>query len=251
MALAVLRLVFDRSLLTFDAARHRHLYDGKQLIGVTTALGMISKGDAITQWAVNQSLEFLTNAFAQEGEYAPEEIQAFLLQAKYAWRAKRDEAADIGTQAHNWIESYLKGENPDLIWPKHPAVRKSCEAAVKWTEAHHWQTIEIEKQVYHPKLGYAGILDWWVFIDGVPSIPDWKTSKAIYSTHRYQTAAYLKAVELETREYIRNRWVLRIDKSTGEFEDVKLQRGTLADDWRCFKAALALYKREKQLKEEK
>lgn len=241
-------LTFDRSLLTFDAGRHRHLYDGKQLIGVTTALGMISKGDAITQWAVNQSLEFIAGAL--QGELSAEDVQAMLLNAKYAWKAKRDEAADIGTQAHNWIEDYLKGKNPECIWPENPAVRNSCEAALKWLDKHRWETIEIEKQVYHPRLGYAGILDWWVYIDGVPSIPDWKTSKYIYSSYRYQTAAYQRAVELETGERIADRWILRIDKTTGEFEDLRLKRNSLADDWRCFKAALNLCKREKQLKEE-
>lgn len=237
---------FDRSLLTFDAARHRHLYDGKQLIGVTTALGMISKGDAITQWAVNQSIDYLSSAL--QGELSAEDVQAILLNAKYAWKAKRDEAADIGTQAHNWIESYLRGENPD--WPEHENVRKSCEAAVKWTDLHHWETVEVEKQIYHPKYGYAGILDWWVLIDGVPSIPDWKTSKYIYPSYHYQTAAYLKAVEYEMDVRIEDRWILRIDKNTGEFEDRRLRRKTLAGDFRCFNGALELYKRDKQLKEE-
>lgn len=207
---------------------------------------MISKGDAITQWAVNQSIEHLSSAL--QGELSSEDVQAILLGAKYAWKAKRDEAADIGTQAHNWIESFLKGENPE--WPENPHVRNSCEAAVKWIESHHWETVEIEKQIYHPGYGYAGILDWWVLIDGVPSIPDWKTSKYIYSSYRYQTAAYLKAVELETGERIQDRWILRIDKNTGEFEDLRLPRKDLAKDFRCFNAALELYKRDKQLKEE-
>jgi hypothetical protein len=239
-------LTFDRSLLTFDAGRHRHLYDGKQLIGVTTALGMISKGDAITQWAVNQALEFLGKEL--QGDLTEDDVKRLLYEAKYAWKARRDEAASIGTQAHNWMESYLRGEAPE--WPEHQNVRNSCEAGVKWCDLHHWETVEVEKQIFHPKYGYAGILDWWVLIDGVPSIPDWKTSKYIYSSYRYQTAAYLKALENEVGCRIEDRWILRIDKETGEFEDLKLPRKELARDWRGFRAALNLYKNDKQLKEE-
>jgi len=207
---------------------------------------MISKGDAITQWAVNQALDYLSTAL--QGDLTPEDVQAILLNAKYAWKGKRDEAAAIGTQAHNWIECYLKGENPP--WPEQAPIRNSCEAAVRWLDQHKWETIEIEKQIYHPKYGYAGILDWWVTIDGVPSIPDWKTSKYIYSSYRYQTAAYLKAVEAETGARIEDRWILRIDKNTGEFEDLRLPRKSLASDFKAFNAALDLYKRDQKLKEE-
>jgi len=119
-----------------------------------------------------------------------------------------------------------------------------CEGIV------HWETVEIEKQIYHPDLGYAGILDWYALVDGVPSVPDWKTSKYIYSSYRYQTAAYVKALELETGCRIEDRWILRIDKNTGEFEDVKLTRKSLASDFKALKGALALYQRDKQLKEE-
>lgn len=241
-------MAFDRSLLTFDAKRHRHLYDGEQLIGVTTALGMISKGDAITQWAVNQSLEYLAEAL--QGELTAEDVSAMLLQAKFAWKGKRDEAADIGTQAHNWIENHLRSGRTDWEWPEHPNVRNSCEAACRWLDQHNWETIEIEKQIFHPTYGYAGILDWWVTLDGTPAIPDWKTSKYIYDSYRYQTAAYLRAVEYETGERIPHRWIVRIDKNTGEVEPVLLKRKDIPADFAAFKAALTLYKRDKKLKQE-
>jgi hypothetical protein len=237
--------LFDRSKLTFDARYHRHLYDGKPLIGVTTALGIISKGDALVQWGVNQAVDYL--AANLQGEITPEELQNHLWNAKGAWRGKRQEAADIGSQAHAWIESYLRGECP--AWPELTPVRLSCEAAVKWLDKHRWQTIEVEKQIYHPALGYAGILDWWALIDGVPSVPDWKTSKHIYTSYRYQTAAYVKALEAETGEKPRDRWILRIDKETGEFQDLRIPRSELAADFRAFKNALELFKREKELKE--
>lgn len=225
------------------------MYDGKPLIGVTTALGIISKGDGLIQWGVNQAVEFITANLS--GGLSAEEVWSILAASKTAWRSKRDEAADIGSQAHAWVESYLHaastgGDAPD--WPVETPVRNACEAACRWLDRHHWQTIEVEKQIYSPKYGYAGILDWWAIIDGVPSVPDWKTSKGIYSSYRYQTAAYVKALEEETGERPKHRWILRIDKTTGDFEDLCIPNKELGADFRAFRNALDLYKREQELK---
>lgn len=234
---------FDRSLLTFNPKNHGHYYDGRRLTSVTTVLGIVSKGDAIPQWAVNQAIEYIRENL--KGELTSEDVDLILHGAKLRWRSVRQEAADIGTQAHNWIERYLKGENPE--WPEHPNVRNSCEAAVKWIEQHHWITRAIEQQLYLPDLGVAGICDWWAEIDGELCVPDWKTSKALYGTYRYQTAAYAKAIEEEYGIKSRTRWLLRIDKETGEFEDLRIPKSEFAADYRAFKAAVQLYKREQEV----
>lgn len=238
---------FDRSLLTFDPIKHRHFYDGRQLYGVTTVLGIISKGDGLIQWGVNQAVDYI-NSQLQNGleGYSLDDVQTILSGAKYAWRGARQEAADIGTMAHNWIEGHLKGSQDDF--PEHPQARNSCEAAVKWLEQHKWKTIDVEKQVCLPSLNIGGICDWWAYIDGVPAVPDWKTSKGIYSSYRYQTAVYAKAIEAETGERVRERWILRIDKNTGEFEDLHLPASELAADFKAFKNAAELYHREQELK---
>ena len=235
---------FDRSLLTFNPKNHGHYYNGQRLLGVTTALGIISKGDALVQWSANQAVEYLRLNLV--GEITAEELDKQFSNAKRHWRDVKQEAADIGTLAHNWIERHLRGEAPNLL-PENEYAKRSCEAAVKWIELHRWRTVSIEQQVYLPKLGVAGICDWYAEIDGELAVPDWKTSKDVYSIYRYQTAAYLKAIEEETGERVKNRWILRIDKLTGEFHDVLLPRKDLAADFRAFKNAVALYKREREL----
>lgn len=102
--------------------------------------------------------------------------------------------------------------------------------------------------MFLPELGVAGICDWFALIDGKVSLPDWKTSKAIYSSYRYQTAAYARAIEEEVGIVVEDRWILRIDKQTGEFEDVRLPREEMQEDFDTFTAAVKLYRREQQLK---
>ena len=241
---------FDRSLLTFNPKNHGHYYEGKRLLGVTTALGIISKGDALVQWSANQAIEYCRSKLV--GEITQEYLDQVFQEAKKHWRTVKQEAADIGTYAHNWIEQFLKGFNPSEFEHEDTEiqrkVRNSCGAAVKWIETHHWKTISIERQIFIPKLGVGGICDWHAYIDGVPAVPDWKTSKSIYSSYRYQTAAYAHGIEEEVGEKVRERWVLRIDKETGEFEDLRLPRAEFAADYKAFKNAVQLYRREQELR---
>jgi hypothetical protein len=249
-------LNYDKALLTFNPNNHGHYYDGNRLLGVTTALSAISKGDGLLQWAVNCACDYArTNLlvpdptsddgflFLREGD--PEDLELILLGAKYAWKAKRDEAASIGTRAHEWIESYLKGEDPE--WPLDQKVRNSCEAAVEWIKSVKWKTRFIERQIYIPELGVAGICDWCAEINGVLAVPDWKTSKSLHSSYAYQTAAYLKALETELGEEIPDRWLIRIDKETGSFEPRFLPQETLEADYAAFVSAVTIYKREAEL----
>jgi hypothetical protein len=245
-------LNYDRSLLTFNPNNHGHYYDGKRLLGVTTALGAISKGDGLVQWAVNQAIDYTRANLPDFSVYTAEDAQQasemVLVGAKYAWKAKRDEAATIGTLAHNWVESYLKGEDPD--WPTDPNARKSAEAALQWIKSVKWETVAIEHQIYIPELEVGGICDWYARINGVLAVPDWKTSKSLHSSYAYQTAAYLRALENEFGEEIPDRWLIRIDKETGIVEPRYLPQNTIEKDYKAFESAAYIYKRENEVKKE-
>jgi hypothetical protein len=250
-------LTFDRSKLSFNPRNHGHYYDGERLLGVTTALSSISKGDGLLQWAANCACDYARaglpfDAVDPNGlPYISADEETFntvLLGAKYAWRAKKQEAADIGTQAHHWIEAYLRGEDPS--WPEDPHVAKSCEAALKWIREHDWQTVKIEHQIFIPDLMVGGICDWYATIDGVPCVPDWKTSKALRTEYAYQTAAYLRALEGEFGVSIPNRWLIRIDKETGEFDARLLPEADIPKDYAAFVAAVTLYRREAEIKKQ-
>jgi hypothetical protein len=250
-------LNFDRSLLTFNPNNHGHYYDGKRLLGVTTALSAISKGDGLIQWAVNCAIDYaranlLTQEELEDGQFRmiremdQEELSLILQGAKYAWKAQRDEAASIGTLAHEWIEAYLKGEDPE--WPSDPHVGNSCQAALEWIKSVKWETIKIEYQIYLPELGVGGICDWYARINGVLAIPDWKTSKSLHSSYAYQTATYLKALEGEFDVEIPHRWLIRIDKETGSVEPKFLPQEDIAADYSAFRSAVDIYRREAELK---
>lgn len=238
---------YDPALLVFKEKAHKYYYDGAHVPGVTTVLGNISKGDGILQWGVNLTADYIKELMV--GDLTTEDVVRICNEAKKAHRLFKEEAGDIGKIAHNWIEQHLRGGTEPL--PEHPKSRNACEAAVRWLADVEWETIAEEKPIYHAEYRYAGTLDWKARINGVLAIADWKTSKSMYSSFRYQTAAYLRAEEDQTGEFIPDRWICRIDKN-GEFdpeEDVlHMTRESLEADFNVFLAALTIHRREAELR---
>jgi hypothetical protein len=239
--------MFDPALLVFKEKAHKYYYDGEHVPGVTTILSVIGKGDALLYWAANCAVEYLQQRL--EGDLTTEDVEKFCKEARTQWRTVKEEAGTIGGIAHDWIEQHLKGNTQPL--PEHPKARNSVQNALKWMHSVQWETLAVEKVVFHPEHRYAGMLDWKARINGRLSIPDWKTSKDIYSTYRYQTAAYLKAEELQTGEEIPDRWICRIDKEN-EFDPdndvLYLPRESLEADFNAFLAALTIYRRESEIR---
>jgi hypothetical protein len=240
-------MAYDPTLLVFKEKAHKYYYDGVHVPGVTTVLGNISKGDGILQWAVNLTAESIKEQMV--GEISTEDVVRICDEAKKAHRLYKEEAGDIGHIAHDWIEQHLHGNTGPL--PDHPKARNACEAALRWLDIVKWETVEAEKPIFHAEYGYAGTLDWKARINGVLCIADWKTSKSMYSSFRYQTAAYLRAEEAQTGEHIPDRWICRIDKN-GEFDPdndvLYMAPESIEADFNVFLAALTIHRREAELR---
>lgn len=236
--------LYDRERLVFNERQHRYFYDGVHVPGVTTILNIISKGDALTRWASNCAVDYLTPRL--QGEVSTEELGFILNEARTAFETVKNEAGHIGTLAHNWIEQHLRGGSEPL--PEHEKARNACEAALKWMQDNEWETIDVEQRIFSPTHLYAGTRDWFVRIRGRLAIADWKTSKHVYDSYRFQTAAYLRAEEEDSGVVIPDRWIFRIDKETGLFEESYFEPESIDSDFNAFLAALTLYRRTAELR---
>ena len=194
-------------------------------------------------WAINQTVGFLQENL--KGEISSEDLNNLLLASKHAHRIKKEEAADIGTLAHQWIEQHLRGNTLEL--PANEAARNSCCAALDWLGTHHHESVAIEQRVYSKRHNFAGTVDYISNVDGALALVDWKTSSGIYPEYFLQTSAYVGAWEEETGQKIPGRWLIRIDKTTGAFEAKFSPRSEQRQDYRAFIAALQLYTRHKEL----
>lgn len=91
---------------------------------------------------------------------------------------------------------------------------------------------------------YAGTLDAEGYVDGRLAIIDFKTGKAIYPEARFQTAGY-EAARREESGKSYTRWIIRLDKDTGECDPQQID--DMEKDFAAFLGAFEAYKRLKEL----
>jgi hypothetical protein len=180
------------------------------LVHVTTALQSLSK-PALLPWAVKQerlkireaALNVLTNPDAKQ--LSPDDIWKAIESATEGVSEAeriRKEAAEIGTTIHALIEAYLlntlgKPGNPDVIAlmvvdPPQVAIDAFNQFLI-WSDSVDLRPLEIECHVQHDHYGYAGKFDLYGTVNGVPTIIDFKSSKAIWPESWLQLVAYREA----------------------------------------------------------
>lgn len=185
--------------------------NGEKPISVTQVTGTIDKSNFLIPWATRLMGEYLLQE--ANGKIINESLIEI---AKKEWRKAKEEAADIGTMAHDWIEQYLKGKKPEM--PESDKAANCVNAFLQWESENKIKWICNEKVVYSIKHDYIGKLDAVAKIKGKTYLIDYKSSKAIYPEFSFQTAAYQLAYEEEYGKTIDGRLLLHLGKETGEFE---------------------------------
>ena len=172
----------------------------------------------------------------------------------WAWREGKEgrdykqtsqKAADTGTVAHNLIEAFLHGIEPDLspFTSELIAEAQPCFAAFQeWSGKHELVIAEQEIKLVSAKHRFGGTFDALGTIDGIQTVFDWKSSKALYSSYVVQVAAYFWLI---TENRPRAMWpkqavIVRVGKD-GKLNVVNLCLSDLEKGWTIFKHALAIH----------
>ena len=230
--------------LCFNPGRHTYYVNDKWVPGVTGAVGVIDRSAPLMWWAVNQSLAYLRGAIKPGVRYDEVALEHVFREAKTAHRRKSEESIKIGEVVHQWIEAKIKGRNSSL--PFNEQARKGCQAFSRWARENRVQFVRSEAKIYSKKYHYAGTLDVEALVNGKLSIIDIKVSNGIYLGMQLQMAAYLQArTEESGNHYPGGRYIIRVDKQTGEPEAAHLAAG-LETDFEAFLGALALYRRVRE-----
>lgn len=209
------RLYNGEVLIKFNPENHQYwIQEAKmrRLAGATTYLGILDK-PALIPWAVGITLEFikLNIEYLKNGSIS--EIEIYKL-ASEEHSKKKDEAAEIGSAIHLWIEKYIKDENSEM--PENPKVLQGVNSFLEWVEQNKVKFLFSEKIVYSKQYDYCGIVDFACKIGKKTYLGDIKTGNNIYAEVKLQTAAYLKADQEECGAKYDGRVVLRISKESEE-----------------------------------
>lgn len=164
--------------IEFETAGHKYKLNGKAIPSVTTILGKLDKSNALLYWA---------SKMAQEtGD-------------PWAWRDKREQAANLGTEAHSLIEHELNvmlgiedDARPDVSDDAHYVFSGWKE----WAAGVNLMPVMVEQPVYSLDPRYAGKPDVLAYVNDVLTVCDWKSSKGgrIYDEHKLQNYAYRYAI---------------------------------------------------------
>ena len=207
---------------------------------VTTVLNVIAK-PALVPWARNVALEKVRETLYEHlasGNQVidPLWVDAIIEQARHRPDLVRDQAADLGTQAHGLIEQIILGMEPEVP----PDLAQVVDNFTSWRRKAGLDIHLAETMVYSAKYRYAGTMDALAYRKGIMVALDWKTSNRLYSEHALQVAAYAKALEEMTGQPVKEAWVVRLGKTAPEFEARQVL--DMADSFIAFRAALYLWR---------
>lgn len=201
----------------FYEGSHQYWINGKRKTGVTTYIGCLDKSRPLMIWATGLCRDHLLGLCDSGSKITEDDI----IKAANLYDEKKEEAASIGTEVHNWIEGYIKGENPEM--PETKEAQIGVNAFLEWVSKNKVKFKSSERVVYSKKHDFIGKMDIEATVNGKLALIDIKTSNDLYNTYRMQTAAYVKADEEESGREYKERWLLRVAKET-EKEYLKRMR---------------------------
>lgn len=249
--------------------------DGKQVVGVTTLLGVLGK-DALMPWAAKMEREgirahvlercgvYAEKAYLASGDTSAVAVSdvglAFdVLPKPYFYAGHTSKAADLGTIAHARIEAWLHGTTLDphgLDEGLYSASLAPLTRFQEWWDGEGLTLVASEEQLVHPELRYGGTIDFVARDrDGKLVLGDIKTTKANrdwpYPTVIAQVAAYRELWDRFHRiedDTVSRVVVVRVGKTDGDLgQQVWLSEKKLAAGMRLFLAAKDAYEAQREL----
>jgi hypothetical protein len=229
--------------LTFTEADwkyHWHRPDGiVELDGVTGITGITTPVQPIKTWAVKLALaktkELLLAGGYLENQLTEDQLDAILAQAKKADTEALEDAGDLGTAAHNWLEKLIRAtiysneEKRLELFANLPLDERSANAAIAgvvWMYRHKVRWVHTEVKIFSRKYKYAGTCDGVAYVSScddpnccptpfaeVLSCIDWKSSNHLRVGYLFQVAAYRAALIEERNLPIVDSWILRLPKT--------------------------------------
>jgi hypothetical protein len=194
--------------------------DGALVPGVTTVLGVLAK-PALVPWANKLGL-------------AGVDVKNYV-----------DVLATIGQLGHDMIcchnqqKEFISEEPRDLI----DKAENCFLSYLSWEKQHEIVPILCEAPLVSEQYRFGGTVDMFALVDGVPTIVDYKTGKAIYPEHIYQVAAYRQLLTEQGHKVDAVR-ILQIGRDETEGFSEKVVSDSISS-WLIFHHCLEIYRLQK------
>ena len=244
--------------LTFAEKSHRYKVSDRgskpeHCPSVTTILNVLAK-PALIEWGIKCACNYVEDnlkLLIQQNSFSEQDVFRIIGQARTAHDRVREEAAEIGTNTHDWLRDYWralvrKADNPPM--PEEERTQKCIGGALDFFKEHDMKPVRVEEAQYSRKLKICGRPDWIGYVDGEFSTLDYKSTKQLYPEVVLQETFYSDMHNEEFRELPEVRWGLRLDKETGAFEARRHGPETFEQDRETCLAVFKIYDRLKHLR---
>lgn len=234
------------------AKKYRYYVDGEPKSSVTTAIGKYTRPN-LENWYKKNRDETLKQLMLEEKKPL-NEINDFLARVKQICDAKESFGRDIGTQLHEWIDLFLKGEKPVL--PSDQPLKRMAEKFTEFWKKHKFKVIESELPLYSKKFDMCGTNDVIVTKDswkGQLAVLDWKTSKDYSFENCIQVEMYRRFIEETTDYKIQKLAIVNIPKEDSKplsFFEINSKFIKNQRYFKAFEAIKCLSDTESQFKED-
>ncbi len=205
---------------------------GKRVPGVTTITGVLDK-PALVFWANKLGLEGIDS------------------------RTYVDDLAGIGTCGHAMIEAHIKslinGEKvePDLGVFTGDQIALAENVYIKflsWEKEVNPKYIGSELKLVSEKMQVGGTLDIYCSINGLRTLVDLKTSKAVYQDHHLQVAGGYEPILEDNGLKVEDVRILRIGRDESEGDREYLGVPNRKGFQELFQLCYQIYKKKQELK---
>lgn len=209
---------------------------GEKIPGTTTVIGRFKDSGGLLWWAFGQG------KLAEQGK----------INSLYD---KADEAADIGTVAHEMVELYFRGKDHNLPLSALSdelkiSAQRAFDNAMNWLEQTRIKVIPEyqELQLVSEEFQFGGTPDAIGELNGKLILMDWKTSNAVYQDYLIQLAAYKHIWEenYPDKPITGGMYLCRFAKNFPDFSSHYFSE--LDSAWEQFKLFRKAYEIDKHLK---
>lgn len=221
---------------------------------------MLDKSQALIPWAIGTVMAKVEELMQDGHNFTRDDVKSMLEVAKTAHTEKKEAQASVGSVVHHYAQhGSVSEEYEDLSFDDKERADRGIASFDQWKTSELPLILQTEFLVYSKKHKYVGTADGLAEINRKKYIIDYKTSKGIYTSHLYQTSAYLRAYEEETGETLDGAMIIHFRKEdvynrdgelihlAGTFGVKTVSRAELVKAFQGFKHLLGIYHVDKEV----
>jgi len=233
------------------------LADGTKVPGVTTIIKPAGDSGPLMGWSFKRGIELCLEAVAEHGWPDPDVPPQYEDVKSHCWANRyntRDDAAAVGSCAHDMIEAYYRGGDAQeplqaLSEPLRAKAQRAFDSFREWTDLTRLEPVAMEIPLVSESMRFGGTFDLLArHPDGRLVILDWKSSKGLYAEVPIQLAAY-RTLLREHGDDAQDAHALRISKAGTSFDHRWYSLEMLDAAEQVFRACLDLHHANAALKE--